>query len=263
MKRACAAALLLAALLMGLCACAQQQQDSEPLPRLVIGSDDYEPYNYIDENGQFAGIDVELAREAFRRMGYEPEFRRIVWENKDSYLDSGEVDCLWGCFTMTGRETLYDWVGPYLNSRQIICVRADSDIAALSDLEGRRVAVQATSKPESVFLERTDPRIPAVGDLYCFSTMDEVYSALRKGYADAIAGHENALQVMADAEPGTYRILDESLFCSQLGVAFAKGSHGEIIQQLSLTLREMIDDGTAREIVARYGLDADEALGGV
>ncbi len=262
MRRTCAAALLIAALVLGLAACAKEAPD-DPLPRIVIGSDDYEPYNYINEYGQFAGIDVELAREAFRRMGYEPEFRRIVWENKDSYLSSGEVDCLWGSFTMTGRETLYDWAGPYLNSRQVVCVRADSDIEEISDLAGRRVAVQATSKPESVFLERTDARIPEVGDLYCFSTMDEVYSALRKGYADAIAGHERALRVFCDTEPGEYRLLPESLYSSQLGVAFEKGTHGDIVYQLRLTLQEMVDDGTAGEIVARYGIDADEALGGL
>ena len=261
MKRACAAALLLA-LLLGVCACAKAGQD-ETLPRIVVGSDDYEPYNYINEDGEFTGIDVELAREAFRRLGYEPEFRQIVWEKKDAYLSSGEVDCLWGSFTMTGRESLYDWAGPYLNSRQVVCVRADSDIESIADLAGRRVAVQATSKPESVFLERTDDRIPKVGDLYCFSTMDEVYSALRKGYADAIAGHESALRVFADSEPGEFRLLDESLYSSQLGVAFETGTHGEIVRQLRLVLREMMDDGTVREIVTCYGLDADEALGGL
>ncbi len=261
MRRVCAAMMLIA-LLLALCACAQDKP-AEALPRIVVGSDDYAPYHYIDEDGNFSGIDVELAREAFRRMGYEPEFRQIVWEDKDLLLEGGQIDCLWGCFTMTGRETLYDWAGPYLNSRQVVCVREDSDITALADLAGRRVAVQVTSKPESVFLERADAGVPSVGSLYCFSTMDEVCSALRKDYADAIAGHEGALRTLAESEPGVYRILDECLYSSQLGVAFLKGARTELAQQLTLVLREMMDDGTTREIVSRYGLDADEALGGL
>ena len=261
MRRVCAAMMLIA-LLLALCACAQDEP-AEALPRIVVGSDDYAPYHYIDEDGNFSGIDVELARAAFRRMGYEPEFRQIVWEDKDLLLEGGQIDCLWGCFTMTGRETLYDWAGPYLNSRQVVCVREDSDITALADLAGRRVAVQVTSKPESVFLERADASVPLVGSLYCFSTMDEVYSALRKDYADAIAGHEGAVRAFAESEPGEYRILDECLYSSQLGVAFLKGAHTELAQQLTLVLREMMDDGTVREIVSRYGLDADEALGGL
>ena len=61
-----AALLVLCALV--LCGCGRQEQD-EPLPKLVIGSDNYEPYFYLDEDGSFAGIDVEIATEACRRMG--------------------------------------------------------------------------------------------------------------------------------------------------------------------------------------------------
>ena len=34
-------------------------------PVIKIGSDNYPPYNYLDENGVPTGIDVELATEAF------------------------------------------------------------------------------------------------------------------------------------------------------------------------------------------------------
>ena len=66
--------------------------DTKNLPVLVIGSDNYEPYNYLDEDGNQAGIDVELAIEACRRMGYAPEFKQIPWDQKNSYLKRKEVD---------------------------------------------------------------------------------------------------------------------------------------------------------------------------
>ena len=54
-------------------------QPERELPELIIGSDDYEPYNYQDEDGKPAGIDVEIAVEACRRMGYAPVFKKIPW----------------------------------------------------------------------------------------------------------------------------------------------------------------------------------------
>ena len=63
--------------------------------QLIIGSDNYVPYSYLDSDGNFTGIDVEIAREACRRMGYTPVFKQIVWDNKDIYLKEGAVDCLW------------------------------------------------------------------------------------------------------------------------------------------------------------------------
>ena len=143
---------LLLLALVPLCACtATVPTPGVPLPQLVIGSDNYPPYNYTDENGFPAGVDVALAREACRRIGYEPVFRLIDWDQKDEFLQNGEVDCLWGCFSMNNREESYLWAGPYACRRQVVAVRQDSDIQSLGDLAGHRVAVQISSKPEEIF----------------------------------------------------------------------------------------------------------------
>ena len=123
------------------------EEVGEELPELIIGSDNYEPYNYLDDDGKPVGIDVELAEAVCEQLGYTPVFQYIVWDKKDEYLDNGKVDCLWGSFTMNGREDEYQWAGPYLYSRQVIAVRTDSKIRNISDLAGKRVAVQATTKP--------------------------------------------------------------------------------------------------------------------
>ena len=62
------------------------QKGQEKMRKIIVGSDRYEPYIYLDEEGKFSGIDVELMTEAFHRMGYEPEFREILWENKKDAL---------------------------------------------------------------------------------------------------------------------------------------------------------------------------------
>ena len=249
------AAALTLALCFSLAACGHppvSEEQEEDLTILRIGSDDYEPYSYLDETGDFTGIDVDLAREACRRLGYWPEFHQVE-------LAAGNIDCLWGSFTMTGREDLYQWAGPYLYSRQVVLVRADSDINTLADLAGKRVAVQATSKPETVFLERPEPeRVPEVGEVDCFSTMEEVYSAIRKDFVDAIAGHEGAMRTFMEDSPGSWRILDQSLMVSGLGVAFPKGTNEILSAQLTAVLQEMQKDGTTKAIVEKYGFDPDQ-----
>ena len=260
------AAFLTLALCLSLAACGHPTTTKDPeagLPTLTIGSDNYEPYIYMDDKGDFTGIDVDLAKEACRRLGYRPVFRQIVWENKDQELALGDVDCLWGSFTMNGREDLYQWAGPYLYSRQVVVVRADSDIYTLQDLAGKRVAVQATSKPEAIFLERPEPdRVPQVGEVYCFSTMEEVYSSICKDFSDAIAGHERAMQLFVDEDPESWRILEQGLIVSSLGVAFLKGTNESLAKQLGAVLQEMREDGTTENIIKQYGLDPDKVLRG-
>ena len=203
----------------------------EKMRKIIVGSDRYEPYIYLDEEGKFSGIDVELMTEAFHRMGYEPEFREILWENKKDALTDGTVDCLWGCFSMNGREDEYQWAGPYLYSSQVVVVREDSEIQTVSDLTGKRIAVQETSKAEEYLLQLNNEKVPDVEMVYAFSNMDEVYSALRKGYVDAICGHESALNVLVESAPDQYRILKENLFAVRLGVAFDKTYRSRVCER--------------------------------
>lgn len=229
------------------------------LPVILVGSDNYPPFHYEDANGQPTGIDVDLAKEAFRRMGYQAVFVTIDWEDKQDLVERGEIDCIWGSFSSDGREDQYLWTEPYLYSRQVVAVRQDSDIQTLADLAGKRVAVQSTTKPEELFLAHTDPRIPRVAEVFSLQDRELIYPYLSKGYADALAAHETAiLQCMSDYSLD-YRILDEPLLTVGLGVAFARTDQRGLDKELSRTFEEMRADGSLEQIVGRY-LDEPQRL---
>lgn len=229
------------------------------LPVILVGSDNYPPFHYEDANGQPTGIDVDLAKEAFRRMGYQAVFLTIDWEDKKDLVERGEIDCIWGSFSSDGREDQYLWTEPYLYSRQVVAVRQDSDIQTLADLAGKRVAVQSTTKPEELFLAHTDPRIPRVAEVFSLQDRELIYPYLSKGYADALAAHETAiLQCMSDYSLD-YRILDEPLLTVGLGVAFARTDQRGLDKELSRTFEEMRADGSLEQIVGRY-LDEPQRL---
>ena len=230
---------------------------------VVIGCDaNYAPYTYKDSAGEIAGIDVDFAKEAFGRLGYDVEFREIVWENKKNYLASGEIDCLWSCFTMTGREDEYTWAGPYLYSRQVAMVRADSDYTDVSQLAGKRAAVQTSTTAEKALLRHETDRVPVMAQVLCFSSTNEAAAALRKDYVDAVVAHESVILSYVQASPAIYRELEQTLYSNELGVAFEKGTHEALAAQLQTVIDEMRTDGTARAIVERNGLNAEKSLGG-
>lgn len=249
--------LILSVLLVtgALCGCAAQtpkQPDASSLPQITIGSDTYPPFVYLDNNGDPTGIDVEIASEAFRRMGYQAVFTTIDWEQKKTLLDSGEIDCIWGCFSMDGREQDYQWAGPYMVSRQVVAVNASSDIYAMSDLNGKTIAVQSTGKPEEIFLKSGEPDIPQFEDIISLEDRGIQYATLDCGYVDAIAAHETTiLQYMADYG-ADFRILEEPLLITGIGAAFSVNDDRGLAQELTDTFAQMRQDGTMQEIVGRY-----------
>lgn len=238
------------------------ETDNSELPALIIGSDEYLPYFYMDSDGDFAGIDVDLAREACRRLGLRAEFRRISWGNKDAYLESGEIDCLWGSFSMTGREDQYAWAGPYMTSRQVLLVAEDSPVTTLADLEGLQVGVQFTSKPDELFSAGAGIGFPTLRSLYCFSETEELLAALRKGYVDAIAGHETMFLEYMKTATGHYRILEEPLLEVELGVAFAKNGDEQMAERLTGVLRAMYEDGFVASVLERHGISSERTTVG-
>ena len=244
----------------GLTACGGTDAKNSDLPQILIGSDTYPPYIYLNNDGTPAGIDVEIATEAFRRMGYAARFEVIDWEQKTALVESGAIDCIWGCFSMQGRETLYRWAGPYMVSRQVVAVNADSSIQSLSDLAGKTVMVQSTSKPESIFLSGSDPRIPQTVEVFSIEDRSVQYAMLACGYVDAIAAHETAiLQYMKDSN-AVFRILEEPLLVTGLGVAFAKNDSRGLDHQLNDTFAQMREDGTLERIVGKYLEHASQYL---
>ena len=94
----------------------EQTGAEDDRPHIMVGCDDYTPFSYMDVDGNMTGIDVELAREAFDRIGYQADFTFINWEDKKKLLKDGSIDCVWSSFTMDGRETEYKWAGPYMKS---------------------------------------------------------------------------------------------------------------------------------------------------
>lgn len=59
-----------------------------------------------------------------------------------------------------------------------------------------------------------------------------------------------------------YRLLEESLLRSEVGVAFAREGDTALRDRLHTALVEMFADGTIEKILAEYGLDPADALGG-
>lgn len=245
-------AIVIAAVMIAGCSLQSDDEKEDTRPVIVVGSDNYPPYNFRDEDGVATGIDVDLAKEAFGRMGYRVEVRTIEWERKTELVDSGEIDCIMGCFSMEGRLDKYNWAGSYMVSRQVVAVPASSKIYTLQDLEGHSLAAQSTTKPEEIYTKYNNGILPKLGNFISLENRALIYTFMGKGYADAVAAHETAiLQYMKDYNVD-FRIIEPPLMVVGIGVAFSKNDKRGLAEELKRTLEEMRKDGTSARIIGKY-----------
>ena len=249
-------------LLLVSCARTSDSAVSADRPVITVGSEDYPPFIDLDNNGDPTGLDMDILREAFDRIGYDIEFVEISWEDKDRLLESGEVDCVAGGFTIESRENDYLWVGPYMTSNQVVAVNSEGGIHTLSDLEGKTIAVQAASIGEDILLRHSNPAVPEDIEVLSYEDNSLPFASLGCNYVDAIVADEPAVnQYMKDYDT-LFTILDEPVMRASVGAAFAKDGDKELCGQLNAAIEEMRSDGTLEEIIGRYLDDAERYLGG-
>ena len=88
---------------------------------LLVGTTEFAPLDYRDENGEWVGFDADMARLVAEKLGVKIEFVEIEWDNKLMELDSKSVDVLWNGMTLTD-EVLNgaNCTGPYCRNAQVV-----------------------------------------------------------------------------------------------------------------------------------------------
>lgn len=103
--------------------------------RVVVGLDDnFPPMGFRDASNQLVGFDIDMAREAARRIGIEVEFKPIDWNAKEAELNGKRVDVLWNGLTITEeRKKNIAFTSPYMANHQIIVVASASPVKTKAD----------------------------------------------------------------------------------------------------------------------------------
>lgn len=214
---------------------------------LIVGFDqDFPPMGFVGDNGEYTGFDLDLAKEVASRLGLEYKAQPIAWDSKDMELESGNIDCIWNGFTMTGREDDYTWTTPYMANKQVFVVANDSDIKSQADLAGKVVEVQADSSAEAALKENQD-LANTFGQLLTTPDYNTAFMDLEQGAVDAVAMDTIVAGYQIKQRNADFKILDDALSEEEYGVGFKKGNT-ELRDKVQATLEEMAADGTLAKI---------------
>ena len=217
----------------------------------TVGFDqDFPPMGFVGEDGEYTGFDLELAQETAKRLGLTYVAQPIAWDAKNMELESGNIDCIWNGFTMTGREDEYTWSEPYMENSQVVVVMEDSGIETLEDLAGKIVEVQADSSAEAALKEMPD-LTSTFGTLQTTPDYNTAFMDLEMGSVDAIAMDVIVAGYQMQEREGSFKILEESLASEEYAIGFKKGNT-ELCEKVQQTLEEMAADGTMAELSEKW-----------
>lgn len=219
--------------------------------KLTVGFDqNFPPMGFVDDNGEFAGFDLELAAEAAKRMKLELVLQPIAWDAKDMELKSRNIDCIWNGFTINGRENEYTWTEPYMKNNQVFVVRADSDIKTIADLQGKIVMVQADSSAEAALEDKPD-LVASFGQYIKAADYQSALMDLESGAVDAVAMDDIVASYQIEKKGDNFAVLSEILTAEEYGVGFLLGNEA-LRDKLQKILEDMSADGTMAKISEKW-----------
>lgn len=220
--------------------------------KIVVGLDDnFPPMGFRDDKNNIVGFDIDMAKEATKRMGVEVEFKPIDWNSKEVELNSKRVDVLWNGLTITEkRKENIAFTNSYMENRQIIVVNANSVIKGKADLAGKIVGTQEGSSSVEA-LEKDAAALKSFKELKKYSDNVAALMDLKNGRLDAVVVDEIVGRYYIAKKPGEYAILADNFGSEEYGVGLRKDDK-ELLSKLQKALDDMKKDGTSAKISKQW-----------
>ncbi|MDR0879196.1 MAG: amino acid ABC transporter substrate-binding protein [Clostridioides sp.] len=237
------------------CSTTANQDKGKDDKTVVVGFDNtFVPMGFLDDKGETVGFDVDLAKEAFKRIDKEVKFQAIDWSMKETELNAGNVDVLWNGYTVTEeRKKQVNFTEPYLQNKQIIVAMKNSNIDSKIDLKGKEVGTQqGSSSVEAIEADKEFQTSLKDGKPVLYDTFDKALRDLEVGRTTAVVGDEVLIRYYI-SQKGTddYKVLDDNLGLEDYAVGTAK-KNKELADKIDGALKEMKDDGTYDTIYKKW-----------
>ena len=228
---------------------------SEDKNKIVIGVDDeFAPICFRDNKNNLVGFDVDLAKEAAKRLGVKIEFKPIDWNNKEEELTSGNIDMIWnGLDIIPDRQRYILYSKPYMTNRQILLVKKGNpqNIKTLGDLTNKIVATQAGSNSE-IHIEESKNLMNSFADFKTYLNIKEGFKSLDGGEVDVLIIDEIAARYATIRNPDAFEVIEDTVGPgTEIAIGFRKDDV-ELRDRVQKVFDDMIKDGTAKKISEKW-----------
>lgn len=206
----------------------------------------FPPYEFVADDGSYAGIDVEIATAIAEKLGMTLEVKDMEFDSLISAVEGGVVDVVLAGLTVNEeRLEKVNFSTSYAKGVQVIIVKEGSDIADVDGLEGKIIGVQAGT----------------TGDIYCtgdygqenvkqFPNGSLAVQALLNDQVDCVVIDNEPAKAFVAANEGLV-ILDTEYANEDYAAAFAK-ENTELLDNFNAALAELTEAGTIAEIIEKY-----------
>jgi polar amino acid transport system substrate-binding protein len=201
----------------------------------------YEPWNFLDDNGEVAGFERDLGDELCKRAEVTCEWVTNDWDSIIPNLVSGNYDAIIAGMSITAeREEVIDFTQGYTPPDPSSYLAASSDV----DLKTAVIAAQ-TNTIQAAFVAENGMTLVE------FATPEETIAAVRSGEADAVLADSSYLAPIANEDAGLMLLDKNEMIGGGVGMGFRE-SDAELRAKFDAAIQSMKDDGSLNDLIIKW-----------
>lgn len=218
---------------------------------MVAAEIGYPPMEYFDEDGSTPiGFDIEFATALAEEMGLELEIVDTAWDGIFAGVTTDKYDVVISCVSWTeGRNEEYNLSKTYVANAPVIVVPNDSDIADISDLAGKSVAVQMETTADYLIQDQIAAGLDT--DLRQYEKVINAFDEIKAGRVDAVCTDSVVAAYYLGDEASNYKTVWQSDEKEPICMCFKKGNDA-LQADCEAALDALRANGKLDEIAIKY-----------
>lgn len=217
---------------------------------LKVGTNaEFPPFEYVGDDGIPDGFDMALVREIGSRMGVEVEVENMEFDSLVASIGT-KIDVAIAGMTVTEeRQNMVEFSDAYYEAVQYVILPADSEIATVDELAGKKIGVQIGTTGD--FIATDD--IPD-SEVSSYNKAVDAVNDLVNGRVEAVIIDKNPALVFEERFEGQVKAVDGAAFgfeAENYAIAMPKGD-AALVEAVNKALEEIKADGTFDSLVAEY-----------
>ena len=210
----------------------------------------FPPYEMVADNGDFEGIDVEVAQAIAGKLGLELVIDDMDFDGALLAAQNGKSDMVMAGVTVNEtRLQVMDFSDSYATGVQVVIVKEGSDVT----LDNMGDGMIGTQRGTTGYIYCSDtPENGGYGEDHVTAYDDgaTAVQALVNGQVDCVVIDNAPAQEYVKANPGL-TILDGEWVVEDYAIGVAKGNTA-LLDAINSALQELIADGTVQSIIDKY-----------
>lgn len=201
----------------------------------VVGDKQFPPYEYVDNDGNFKGFNVDMMKAISLVSGMEFEFIPMKWDDAYHAIDNGTADIIQGMKESGLRREKFLFSESLLvNSQSIFVLAENKSIYGIRDLKDKKVAINIQD------MNYNDSNNFGNIDAIEYESLSDALNALLNEEVDALIGNTLTINYLCKENNSIdkVQIVGEAINESKYSIAVGK-NRGDLLDKLDKAILEL------------------------